>query len=91
MERQALSVQLGGGLSASGGGERAVTREAQLADRRSGHSKRQCARCAGRVAVLLAGFAWYLFCSSDTSDWNATTAPQAASCNSGFRDSRPGT
>ena len=30
----------------------------------------------------------YLFCSSDQSNWNTTNAPlQAASCNSGFRDS----
>ncbi len=30
----------------------------------------------------------YLFCTSDTSDWNTSQAPvQQASCNSGFRDS----
>jgi subtilase family serine protease len=30
----------------------------------------------------------YLYCTSDTSDWNTTQAPvQQASCNSGFRDS----
>lgn len=30
----------------------------------------------------------YLYCTSDTSDWNTTntTNPQVASCNSGFRD-----
>ena len=38
-----------------------------------------------------AGFPGYLFCSSDQSDWNTTTAPlQTASCNSGFRDSSTG-
>ncbi|HVC46441.1 MAG TPA: protease pro-enzyme activation domain-containing protein [Terracidiphilus sp.] len=29
----------------------------------------------------------YLYCTSDTSDWNTTSSPaQTASCNSGFRD-----
>ncbi len=40
-----------------------------------------------------AGFPGYLFCSSDTSDWaqaSGTTPAQAASCNSGFRDSTSG-
>ncbi len=38
-----------------------------------------------------AGFPGYLFCSSDSSDWNTTNAPvQTASCNSGFRDSATG-
>ena len=38
-----------------------------------------------------AGFPGYLFCTSDTSDWNTTQAPlQVASCNSGFRDSATG-
>ena len=38
-----------------------------------------------------ADFPGYLFCSSDSSDWNTTNAPvQTASCNSGFRDSATG-
>jgi hypothetical protein len=38
-----------------------------------------------------AGFPGYLFCTSDTSNWNTTAAPiQQASCNSGFRDSTSG-
>jgi hypothetical protein len=35
-----------------------------------------------------AGLPGYLFCTSDTSNWNTTASPvQVASCNSGFRDS----
>ena len=38
-----------------------------------------------------AGYPGYLFCTSDMSDWNTTTAPlQQASCNSAFRDSATG-
>jgi subtilase family serine protease len=38
-----------------------------------------------------AGFPGYLFCTSDTSNWNTTATPvQQASCNSGFRDSTSG-
>lgn len=37
------------------------------------------------------GFPGYLFCTSDTSNWNTTQAPvQQASCNSGFRDNATG-
>jgi subtilase family serine protease len=33
------------------------------------------------------GLPGYLYCTSDTSNWNTTSAPiQTASCNSGFRD-----
>ena len=79
------------GLGASGGGASALFPKPSWQTGVPGipnDSKRDVPDVALYASAGLPG---YLFCSSDTSDWNTTTPPlQAASCNSGFRDSTSG-
>jgi len=81
------------GLSASGGGASALFSKPSWQTGVPGipnDGKRDVPDVALYSSPDLPG---YLFCTSDTSDWapaSGTAAAQAASCNSGFRDSATG-
>jgi len=76
------------GLSASGGGPSALFSKPSWQKGVAGIPS-DGKRDVPDVALYSSpGFPGYLYCTSDTSSWNTTSAPvQQASCNSGFRDS----
>lgn len=75
------------GLGASGGGASALFTKPSWqtgVPGIPGDGKRDVPDVSLYASAELPG---YLFCTSDTSDWNTTAAPvQTASCSSGFRD-----
>jgi hypothetical protein len=85
-----VSSQNGGGLSATGGGASALFSKPSWQTGVPGipnDGKRDMPDVSLYSSPDLPG---YLYCTSDTSSWqpaNGSTPAQAASCNSGFRDS----
>ena len=85
-----VSSQNGGGLSATGGGASALFSKPSWQTGVAGipsDGKRDVPDVSLYSSPDLPG---YLYCTSDTSSWqpaNGSTPAQAASCNSGFRDS----
>jgi subtilase family serine protease len=80
------------GLSASGGGASALVNRPSWQTGVAGIASGTMRLVPDISLYSSPNLPGYLYCTSDTANWNTTTAPvQQASCNQGFRDSATGT
>jgi len=82
---------LGSPLSASGGGTSVLVKRPAWQTGVPGIASGSMRLVPDVSLYSSPGLPGYLYCTSDQTDWNTTTAPvQQASCNAGFRDSATG-